>query len=87
MCAGDFVQSFESLEEADSLDGCVSCFFVDTAPNVLEYLLLIYRLLRPGGVWINLGPLQWHWNDEFSEFAYTRTCVPETDICGLIQNP
>lgn len=75
MCAGDFVQSFESLEEADSFDGFISCFFVDTAPNVLEYLSLIYRLLRPGGVWINLGPLQWHWSDEFSEFAYTRTCA------------
>ena len=22
---------------------------------------MIYRLLRPGGLWINLGPLLYHW--------------------------
>ena len=42
-------------------DCVVSCFFLDTAPNVLEYVELIHRLLAPGGVWIHLGPLQWHW--------------------------
>ena len=59
-------------DTARSFDGFVSCFFIDTAPNILDYVIAIRRLLRPGGVWINLGPLQYHWSDEFSEFAFTR---------------
>jgi hypothetical protein len=26
-----------------------------------SYVDVIYRMLRPGGVWINLGPLLYHW--------------------------
>jgi len=33
----------------------VTCFFIDTARNVVDYVKLIRRLLRPGGVWLNLG--------------------------------
>mmetsp|Transcript_36175 Transcript_36175/g.77140 ORF Transcript_36175/g.77140 Transcript_36175/m.77140 type:complete len:169 (+) Transcript_36175:394-900(+) len=39
-----------------------TCFFIDTATNVYEYILTIRNLLRTGGVWINLGPLHWHRN-------------------------
>ena len=39
----------------------VTCFFLDTAPCALSYIALIARLLRPGGVWVHVGPLQWHW--------------------------
>lgn len=41
-------------------DVVVTCFFIDTAHNVLEYLTLISKLLKSGGRWINLGPLQYH---------------------------
>jgi carnosine N-methyltransferase len=48
---------------ADGLKAGYSCvitlFFIDTSPNVLSTLQQIYRLLRPGGIWINLGPLLW----------------------------
>jgi carnosine N-methyltransferase len=33
----------------------VTCFFIDTARNVLNYLRIIHGLLDEGGVWINLG--------------------------------
>ena len=33
----------------------------DTAHNVCDYIEVIHRALRPGGLWINLGPLLWHW--------------------------
>lgn len=36
-------------------------FFLDTAPVALEYIDAIYRLLKPGSPWINLGPLLYHW--------------------------
>ena len=38
------------------------------AKNFVNYLQVIHRILAPGGVWINLGPLLWHWenSDELS---------------------
>jgi hypothetical protein len=34
-------------------------FFIDTSLNVIETIEHIFELLRPGGTWINLGPLLW----------------------------
>lgn len=44
-------------------DSVITCFFVDTAKNIIEYVEAIARLLKPGGVWINFGPLLYHWTD------------------------
>lgn len=63
MVAGDFVQVFKSEEFHLEYDAVVTCFFLDTAQNVIEYMEIIWDALRPGGVWVNLGPLQWHWAD------------------------
>lgn len=41
----------------------VTCFFIDTARNILNYLRIIHGLLDDGGVWINLGPLLWHFEN------------------------
>ncbi|KAG6853566.1 hypothetical protein C0991_003236 [Blastosporella zonata] len=40
-------------------DYIVTLFFIDTSLNVFETMEHIYTLLRPGGTWINLGPLLW----------------------------
>ncbi|KAJ7810825.1 N2227-like protein-domain-containing protein [Mycena leptocephala] len=40
-------------------DYIVTLFFIDTSLNILTTLEHIYYLLRPGGTWINLGPLLW----------------------------
>ena len=61
MCAGDFVEVYSCRGHRGQWDGVVSCFFIDTAHNVIEYMEVIYGVLRPGGVWINLGPLLYHW--------------------------
>jgi carnosine N-methyltransferase len=29
----------------------------------VNYLRIIHRILAPGGVWINLGPLLWHFEN------------------------
>ncbi|KAF2416956.1 N2227-domain-containing protein [Tothia fuscella] len=50
---GDFVSVFEN--STGQFDTIVTLFFFDTAQNLLDYLDVIHRLLRPGGVWINLG--------------------------------
>jgi hypothetical protein len=40
----------------------VTCYFLDTATNVLDHLRRIALLLPAGGVWVNAGPVQWHRN-------------------------
>ncbi|KNG82309.1 hypothetical protein ANOM_008946 [Aspergillus nomiae NRRL 13137] len=52
---GDFTTVF--AEETGKYDVIVTLFFIDTARNLVSYFENIHRLLRPGGQWINLGPL------------------------------
>eukprot|EP00054_Salpingoeca_dolichothecata_P027415 m.201223 g.201223 ORF g.201223 m.201223 type:complete len:181 (-) comp25958_c0_seq13:80-622(-) len=54
---------YYGLCHADSWDCVASCFFLDTARNVVAYLETIFRILKPGGVLINFGPLLYHFND------------------------
>ena len=54
------------------LSSVVTCFFIDTAPVVMEYVETIFSALRPGGVWVNLGPLLYHWAAEVEQGADSR---------------
>jgi hypothetical protein len=42
----------------------VTCFFIDTATTLIDYVSTVRTVLRPGGIWINIGPLQWHGNNK-----------------------
>lgn len=55
MCEGDFMHIFD--HQTAHYDVVVTLFFIDTAKNSLDYIDNINRLLKPGGLWINLGPL------------------------------
>mmetsp|Transcript_19509 Transcript_19509/g.25361 ORF Transcript_19509/g.25361 Transcript_19509/m.25361 type:complete len:364 (-) Transcript_19509:203-1294(-) len=59
MCAGEFIQSYKN--DRNTHDCVVTCFFIDTAANVFKYIETIHAVLKPGGKWINHGPLMWHW--------------------------
>jgi len=61
MVAGDFVSIYSDEKHHEAWDCCVSCFFIDTAPSIIEYFLVIYKMLIPGGIFINFGPLLYHW--------------------------
>lgn len=52
---GDFTKVF--VNKKGYFDIIVTFFFIDTAQNLMTYLETIHALLRPGGVWVNLGPL------------------------------
>ncbi|CAM9582266.1 unnamed protein product [Ectocarpus sp. 13 AM-2016] len=60
--AGEFSETYGEVggPYEGAFDAVVTSFFVDTAPNVVQYVATIRRALRPGGVWINCGPLHWH---------------------------
>lgn len=53
--AGDFLEVYSDPEHFESRDCVVTCFFIDCAHNILDFIQLIHKILRPGGKWINLG--------------------------------
>jgi carnosine N-methyltransferase len=59
MCAGDFLMAFK--DDSEKFDAVVSVFFIDTAVNPIAYIRTIHRILKPGGVWVNFGPLTYHY--------------------------
>ncbi|KIY53912.1 N2227-domain-containing protein [Fistulina hepatica ATCC 64428] len=68
LVAGDFeevygVESEESEPQSGQWDAILTCFFIDTAKNIVNYLRIMHKILTPGGVWINVGPLLWHWEN------------------------
>ncbi|PSK51661.1 hypothetical protein B9Z65_2928 [Elsinoe australis] len=60
MSSGDFCVLYKSDEYKESFDAVLTCFFIDTAPNLIAYIEAVRSCLRAGGVWINMGPLLWH---------------------------
>ncbi|XP_053181901.1 carnosine N-methyltransferase isoform X2 [Scomber japonicus] len=66
MVAGDFLEIYT---EPDSWDCVATCFFIDTAHNVIQYVETIWKILKPGGVWINLGPLLYHFENMANELS------------------
>jgi len=61
MVAGEFVEAYKN--GVDKWDSVVTCFFIDTANNIIEYIETIHKILNVGGVWINFGPLLYHYSD------------------------
>jgi hypothetical protein len=59
---GDFVTTYASKAKHQMYGTIATCYFIDTATNIYEYILTIQNLLRPNGLWINVGPVQWHRN-------------------------
>lgn len=52
---GDFTTVL--ADRKGQYDVVVTHFFIDTARNLMSYLDTIHALLRPGGHWVNFGPL------------------------------
>lgn len=63
MTAADFVVLYGDEVHQDMFDAVVTVYFMDTAPNLIRYIETIRNCLRDGGLWINLGPLLWHFAD------------------------
>lgn len=69
MIAGDFVQVYGNPSQYESWDCVCSCFFIDCANNIVEFLEIIHNILRPGGIFINYGPLLYHYCDVPNELS------------------
>ncbi|KAL7633899.1 UNVERIFIED_CONTAM: hypothetical protein RMT77_015860 [Armadillidium vulgare] len=60
MAAGDFLEIYK---EEGVWDCVATCFFIDCANNIVAFIETIYKILKPGGHWVNLGPLLYHFAD------------------------
>ncbi|XP_030567918.1 carnosine N-methyltransferase isoform X1 [Drosophila novamexicana] len=60
MAAGDFLEVYKT---PDAYNCVATCFFIDCANNVIDFIRTIYKILVPGGIWVNLGPLLYHYSD------------------------
>jgi carnosine N-methyltransferase len=60
MATGDFCVLYSQEDYTNAFDAVTTVFFIDTAPNVIRYIEAVRNCLKPGGIWINLGPLLWH---------------------------
>ncbi|KAL4523268.1 hypothetical protein Ndes2437B_g00396 [Nannochloris sp. 'desiccata'] len=76
MAAGEFTDVFNHVDYKDYFDAVATCFFIDTSHNIIQYLETVWHCLKPGGYWVNLGPLQWHWAD-------AHTYLPESDQLSI----
>lgn len=71
---GEFVEVYGELSSPlrnnGPINAVVTCFFIDTAKNILQYIRLIAGLLEsPGGIWSNVGPLLYHFVDSPSDVS------------------
>lgn len=71
-------------EVAGTFDAVVTCFFIDTAHNILEYLEVIHKVLRPGGFWLHMGPLLWHWADGSSDELSIELSLADVQQAALL---
>lgn len=69
MIAGDFIQVYGQSSQHNEWDCVATCFFIDCSNNVVDFIEIIYKLLKPDGIWINLGPLLYHFCDMPNELS------------------
>lgn len=80
MAAGDFLDIYKVNEDWDCI---ATCFFIDCASNIVAFVEIIFQILKPGGVWVNLGPLLYH----YSDMKYEHSIEPSYAVlCEVIKN-
>lgn len=60
--SADFCIAYSKEEHAAMFDAVTTVFFIDTAPNLIRYVKSVHNCLKEGGIWVNLGPLKWHFD-------------------------
>ena len=63
MIPGEFMKVVQDIPEG-SFDAIITTFFLETS-QLMEYIDTIAKLLKPEGLWINFGPLNFCSEDPF----------------------
>ncbi|KAL0249578.1 hypothetical protein GEMRC1_004808 [Eukaryota sp. GEM-RC1] len=82
VCAGDFVDVFGENEK--EFDALATCFFMDTAQNVVEYVEIIHKILKDDGIWVNIGPLSYHWSREAGSVGFISIELSHEELMEVI---
>ncbi|KAK6738563.1 hypothetical protein RB195_020584 [Necator americanus] len=80
MIAGDFLEVTQSRSEC--FECVVTAWFIDTAKNIIDYIETIYRILKPGGSWLNVGPLTYHYEDMIDEMSIE---LPYEEVIRIVR--
>ena len=81
----EFFEAVAGIDNAE-FDGIVTSFFLDTITDVERYVEEFSRLLKPGGYWINCGPLHFHYGGERrAPQAPKKECCVESLIASISQ--
>jgi carnosine N-methyltransferase len=75
MIAGDFASIYH--KDTHSFPCIVTQYFIDTQPNLLDLISQLHSLIPSGKYWINIGPLEYH----FENLEFT-----QNEVRVLIQN-
>ena len=67
MVAGEFCHVYK--DKINFFDGIVTCYFIDTANNIIEYIETIHNIVKIGGLWVNFGPLLYHYTENENEIS------------------
>jgi len=62
MRSGEFVEVYRN--QLAEWDAVLTAFFIDTAHNIFSYIRVLAAIIRPGGLWANVGPLLWHYSPQ-----------------------
>ena len=83
MTAADFILLYGEASQKHRFDAVVTVFFLDTAPNAIRYVETIRSCLKPGGMWINLGPLLWHFEERSPSIRVDAQVAENTYPSGI----
>lgn len=78
---------FLKIDSSEKYDYIVTQFFIDTSLNIISTLEQIHRLLKPGGEWINLGPLLWTGGAQAALELSLEEVLSLTEILGFEVDP
>lgn len=84
MVAGEFTEVYSKLRYKKKYSAIATCFFIDTAQNIIEYLEIIYEILQPGGYWVNVGPLLYHFADSLDSMSIELSLKEVLDVAEHI---
>jgi carnosine N-methyltransferase len=90
--SADFCVAYDKIDSKDVYDAVTTIFFIDTAPNVIRYVETVHNCLKQGGIWINLGPLKWHFENsppgnshKAGKGGSLKPSLDETDDAGIAE--
>ncbi|KAK9479575.1 N2227-like protein-domain-containing protein [Lipomyces japonicus] len=82
--AGSFTQIYSTM--LSSWHVVVTTFFIDTAHNIIEYIETIYNTLVDNGLWVNFGPLLYHFEESSYEGSQEGSLeLPLDDLITIVR--